>query len=115
MDEIKNIPAPSPGVKLSPKGNEQSEKAKTKTTNVSVKGESAQQKKWDPLFKKLEIYDINQTFQLKFSVDKASGRTVIKIIDPETKEVIRIIPPEETLKVAAYIKKWTENIINTTA
>src|SRR5437016_2994263 len=34
---------------------------------------------------------------LQFSIDENSGQTVIKVIDPETKEVIRQIPAEETL------------------
>ena len=37
---------------------------------------------------------------LKFSVDEESGRTVIKVVDSETKQVIRQIPPEEVLALA---------------
>jgi len=35
--------------------------------------------------------------QLQFSVDKDSGRTVIRVIDSQTEEVIREIPPKEIL------------------
>ena len=34
---------------------------------------------------------------LQFSVDEQSGRQVIKVMDSETKEVIRQIPPEDIL------------------
>jgi flagellar protein FlaG len=37
---------------------------------------------------------------LRFSVDEDSGRTVIRVVDPETDEVVRQIPPEEVLNVA---------------
>lgn len=37
---------------------------------------------------------------LQFTVDQDSGRTVIKVLDSETKEVIRQIPPEELLRIA---------------
>jgi flagellar protein FlaG len=35
--------------------------------------------------------------QLQFSVDEGSGTTVIRVIDADTEEVIREIPPEEIL------------------
>lgn len=36
---------------------------------------------------------------LTFSVDRDSGRTVIKIVDPATHEVLRQIPAEEILRM----------------
>ena len=49
-----------------------------------------------------KISDFVQNFQrdLQFSVDQASGRTVIKVVDSETDQVIRQIPSEETLRIA---------------
>ncbi|HKK13628.1 MAG TPA: flagellar protein FlaG [Gammaproteobacteria bacterium] len=41
--------------------------------------------------------------ELQFSVDKASGRTIIKVVDPKTKEVVREIPPKEVLALARAI------------
>lgn len=38
--------------------------------------------------------------RLQFSVDKDTGRTVVKVIDQETEEVIRQIPPKEMLEIA---------------
>lgn len=38
--------------------------------------------------------------ELQFTVDKDSRKTVIKVIDSNTKEVIRQIPNDEALKVA---------------
>lgn len=37
---------------------------------------------------------------VKFSMDKDSGSTVVKVLDTETKEVIRQIPSEEMLAIA---------------
>ena len=37
---------------------------------------------------------------LQFAVDEDSGRTVVKVIDTSTKEVIRQIPSEEVLSIA---------------
>jgi flagellar protein FlaG len=49
-----------------------------------------------------EINDYVQSMQreLQFTVDKESGKTVIKVIDSNTKELIRQIPGEEALNVA---------------
>lgn len=49
-----------------------------------------------------ELNELVQNTQraLQFSVDQDSGRTVIRVMDKETDEVIRQIPPEEALKLA---------------
>lgn len=54
------------------------------------------------------VNQVNQFVQslsrdLQFMVDDDSGRTVIKVLDTETKEVIRQIPPEELLRIATYL------------
>jgi flagellar protein FlaG len=42
--------------------------------------------------------------RLSFSVDKDTGKTVIKVEDKDTHEVIRQIPPEETLRLIRKMK-----------
>lgn len=42
---------------------------------------------------------------IQFAVDKESRRTIIKVVDPQTKEVIRQIPPEEALKISRMISR----------
>ena len=37
---------------------------------------------------------------LQFSIDEESGRTIVKIIDASTKEVVRQMPSEEVLAIA---------------
>ncbi|MCZ6895643.1 MAG: flagellar protein FlaG [Gammaproteobacteria bacterium] len=41
---------------------------------------------------------------LQFSVDEISGRTVITVVDKETNEVIRQIPPKEALALAQRLE-----------
>ncbi len=43
--------------------------------------------------------------ELEFSIDENSGRTVIKVLDAETKEVIRQIPPEEVVSLSQNLSK----------
>lgn len=42
----------------------------------------------------------NMARNLQFSVDEDSGRTVVKVVDTNTNEVIRQIPSEELLAIA---------------
>jgi flagellar protein FlaG len=42
---------------------------------------------------------------LQFSVHDASGRTIVKVIDKETKELIREIPPEQVLDFAVKMQE----------
>ena len=48
---------------------------------------------------------------LQFSIDASSGRTVIKVIDKITQEVIRQIPEEEVLALAARLEKSTGRLV----
>lgn len=42
---------------------------------------------------------------LEFSVDQDSGRTIVRVVDVETKDVIRQIPNEEALAIAKSLDK----------
>jgi flagellar protein FlaG len=42
---------------------------------------------------------------IKFSIDQDSGRTVVKVVDRETKDVIRQIPSEEMLELAKALDR----------
>jgi uncharacterized FlaG/YvyC family protein len=52
-----------------------------------------------------KLSDFVQSIQrsLEFSVDEESGRTVVKVMDTKTDEVIRQIPPEEVLRILRNI------------
>lgn len=49
---------------------------------------------------RLNEYIQHSRRDLHFSVDKDSGRVVVKVIDSETREVIRQIPSEEVVALA---------------
>jgi len=50
--------------------------------------------------------------ELNFSVDDQTGRTVVKVIDHETKDLIRQIPAEEILEVAQRMSEQHEEMGN---
>jgi flagellar protein FlaG len=43
--------------------------------------------------------------ELKFSVDEDSGDTVIKVVDKETKEIVRQIPSEELMHLRKRLEE----------
>lgn len=55
------------------------------------------------------IQDIRR--ELKFSVDDASGLTVIKVIDTETQELVRQIPPEEVLTLMHHLENLNPSLM----
>lgn len=50
--------------------------------------------------------------ELHISVDQGSGRTVVRVVNPDTQEVIRQIPNDEILKLAASISRSGGGIIS---
>lgn len=53
--------------------------------------------KLDQVVKQLNEYAQTINREVQFSIDKDSGRTLIKVVDSRTMEVIRQIPSEEVL------------------
>ncbi|WP_457671131.1 flagellar protein FlaG [Thiolapillus sp.] len=49
--------------------------------------------------------------ELKFSIDEKSGRTVITVLDSQTKEIIRQIPPEEVISLSRNLGKQDSVIL----
>lgn len=56
------------------------------------------------------VKNINKTLQVQaqdveFSIDSDSNRTIVKVVDRKTKEVLRQIPTEETLQIAKALDR----------
>lgn len=52
---------------------------------------------------------------LEFSVDEDTGRTIVKVVDLQTKEVLRQIPSEEAMNIAKALDKLQGLLIRSTA
>lgn len=63
----------------------------------------------DATVRKLSDYVQSVERSLRFSVDEDSGRTVVKVMDIETDEVIRQIPAEEALRLVRHIAASSED------
>jgi len=50
------------------------------------------------------------SFSLQFRIHEESGRVQVKVVDSVTKEILREIPPEHMLKIAASIKEMLDDL-----
>lgn len=53
--------------------------------------------------------------ELNFSVDHESGETVVKVVDSETKEVVRQIPSEEVVRLRKRLEEAAGTIFQGSA
>lgn len=49
-------------------------------------------------------------YGLQFRIHEDSGRVQVKVVDSETEEIIREIPPEKMLNIAASIKEMLDDL-----
>jgi len=56
------------------------------------------------------VKDMGRKFS--FSVDDATGYNVVKVIDPDTNELIRQLPSEELLKIARSMKEMGNVLVS---
>lgn len=66
------------------------------------------------------VKKMNQTLQsintgLEFSLHEETGQMVIKVVDRETKEVLRQIPSEEAIAVASALDKVKGSLLRQSA
>ena len=59
--------------------------------------------------KEIRGYSQSLNRNLEFTVDDTTGRTVIKVIDADSKEMIRQIPPEKMLALARRMRDHLES------
>lgn len=64
-----------------------------------------QKQKVEEATKDVQRFVDQMTNNLKFSLDDESGRTVVKVIDRQTDEVLRQIPAEEMLEISRVLGK----------
>ena len=66
------------------------------------------------------VTELNQNVQnlqrkLQFSIDHDSGQTIIKVMDSETDQLIRQIPPERLLELSKALEKTRGLLFDTEA
>lgn len=93
-------------------------KPPTTTTDNKVNGKQDAQAELKEV--KQAVVEINKAMQfmsrqLEFSVDTDSERTIVKVIDQQTREVIRQMPTKEALEIGKALEKAQGLLIKQTA
>ena len=52
---------------------------------------------------------------LRFTVDSATGKTIVSVVDSQTQEVVRQIPTEEIMKLARWNDRMQGLLVNSKA
>ena len=81
------------------------EVAEVETQEVDVE---LSQEALEKVVSQLNAYIQNTQRDVDFSVDDATGRVVVKVIDSESEEVIRQIPSEEMLAISRHLVESLE-------
>ncbi|MEE8058015.1 MAG: flagellar protein FlaG [Pseudomonadales bacterium] len=94
------------------------EKSESEVIKATALPERQQSAKPEPQELQTAVSKLNnyvQNFQrtLSFSVEEHTGVTVVQVYDSETEELIRQIPPAETIKLAASIEAYSANLLLT--
>ena len=85
-----------------------SPQVKAAEAQVLEKAESAPEERHKPLPDIMaDIEQITVAFykKLKFEINNKSGDIVVKVIDPETDKVIKVLPPKELQRLHFRIKE----------
>ncbi|NWO02278.1 MAG: flagellar protein FlaG [Idiomarinaceae bacterium] len=80
----------------------------SQTTERSKKGISSASQKFQNMIEALNVNDSIRQHNLEFNVNEELGRTIVKVVDSETGELIRQIPSEELLELAERIEEQTQ-------
>ena len=82
---------------------------------TNVTGSVVNQAQISEAVNKLNDHAQSISRNLKFTVDEELNRTIVTVYDAETDEVIRQIPPEETLALARFLESEGSSILKTKA
>ncbi|MEM7082001.1 MAG: flagellar protein FlaG [Pseudomonadota bacterium] len=104
VGESKSAAHSESGKQVPPPGETQPETAPTDTAQQEADLRLA--------VEKLAEHSRNLGRELQFEIDSDSGTTVVKVVDPETEEVVRQIPSEEAMERARSRDTSAMNLID---
>ena len=76
---------------------------------------SSQESKLPPeeLLNQIKAITEDGLYSVRFERDSGTEDLIVKIVDSETDEVIRQIPPEELLNLSKHLRELSGNLVNT--
>ena len=67
----------------------------------------------EELLNQIKTVTENGIYSVRFERDRATEELVVKIVDSDTNEVLRQIPPEELLTLSKHLRELSGNLVNT--
>jgi flagellar protein FlaG len=80
--------------------------------DLGAAGESKKEVQPEELLKQIKAITEDGLYSVQFE-NNDENETVVKVIDRETQEVIRQIPPEELLELTKHLNEMQGNIVDT--
>lgn len=117
--EIMNIESISGTITAKPRANEAPEEVTRKRQEIEEKPEQAssasEQKSIQPeeLLNQIKSITEDGAYSVRFEKNKETEELVVKVVDSETDEVVRQIPPEELMELTKTLKELQGNLVNT--
>lgn len=98
-----------------PRINEPVQQVERKRQESQQPQSSPQEKKMPPeeLLNQIKSITEDGLYSVRFERDSGSEDLIVKIVDSETDEVIRQIPPEELLNLSKHLRELSGNLVNT--
>jgi flagellar protein FlaG len=111
-----NIDATSMATASPPRVNEPAQQVSRKRQESQQQPQSTPQENKIPpeeLISQIKSITEDGLYSVRFERDSGSDALIVKIVDSETDEVIRQIPPEELLNLSKQLREMSGNLVNT--
>ena len=112
-----NIEAVSTSNFSPPRANEPAQQVERKRQDSQQQAPSSareeSQAQPEELLNQIKAITEDGLYSVRFERDNPAEELVVKIVDSETDEVIRQIPPEELLNLTKHLKELSGSLINT--
>jgi flagellar protein FlaG len=99
-----------------PRVNEPAQQVERKRQESQQQAQSTTQESKVPpeeLLSQIKSITEDGLYSVRFERDSSSDALIVKIVDSETDEVIRQIPPEELINLSKHLKELSGSIVNT--
>jgi len=108
LNGIGTLPPPSPTISTTRKASvSNADITLSSVSNLEPKADnkSEAEEQIKQAVQKIQGVVDNLAQSLRFSIDEETGKTIIKVMDAHTEEIIRQIPTEEAIEIARTLDK----------
>jgi flagellar protein FlaG len=108
LNGIGTLPPPSPTISTTRKASvSNADMTLSSVSNLEPKADnkSEAEEQIKQAVQKIQGVVDNLAQSLRFSIDEETGKTIIKVMDAHTEEIIRQIPTEEAIEIARTLDK----------